>query len=61
MDWTTVLRVLFIIAMVVGTWRSIKAMGRPVMYEGRRYYRQPDGSFRRWYGGSRKQPSEIGL
>ena len=55
------LKLLTIVFLGIGTWQSLKAMGRPVRFEGRRYYRQADGSYRRWYGGGAKRPDEIGL
>jgi len=55
------LKILTLVFLSIGAWRSVRAMGRPVRFEGRRYYRQPDGSYRRWYGGRAKPPEEIGL
>ena len=55
------LKIVMIVFMTIGLWRSVKAMGRPVLFEGRRYFRQPDGRYRRWYGGSAKKPEDIGL
>lgn len=55
------LKILVLISMSVGLWHSVRAMGRPVRFEGRRYFRHPDGRYRRWYGGRARNPEEIGL
>lgn len=55
------LKIFMIVCMTIGVWQSVRAMGRPVRFEGRRYFRQPDGRYRRWYGGRAKLPEEIGL
>lgn len=54
------LKVAALIFMALGAWRSFKAMGTPVRFEGRRWYRQPDGSYRRWYGGRGRSAAEVG-
>lgn len=58
MTW---LRIIALLAIALGAWRSFKALGEPVRFEGRRYYRHPDGRYRRWYGGRSRRPDEIGL
>lgn len=55
------LKIMMIVAMTIGLWRSVRAMGRPVFFEGRRYYRQADGRYRRWYGGAARKAEDIGL
>ena len=55
------LKVATLIFLALGAWRSFKAMGAPVRFEGRRYYRQADGSYRRWFGGRARRPRDIGL
>jgi hypothetical protein len=57
MEW---IKVLALVAMVYGIWAAYKSLGAPVLHEGSRYFRQPDGSFRRWYGGRRFSASEVG-
>lgn len=56
MEFIDVLRVLFLIGMVYGAWSSYKALPKPIMIDGRRAYRQPDGSYRTWWGGRIKVP-----
>ena len=56
MDW---LKVLVIIAFAAGAWQSFKALGTPVLRGGKRWYLQPDGRFRRWYGGRSRAEEEL--
>lgn len=58
MIWLNIATLLFL---TLGAWRSLKAMGSTVHFERRRYYRQSDGSYRRWFGGRSHQPEDIGL
>jgi hypothetical protein len=58
MEW---IKVLAVIAMLYGVWAAYRSLGSPVLYDGTRYFRQPDGSFRRWYGGRRFSADEVGL
>ncbi|HJO66015.1 hypothetical protein [Sphingomonas sanguinis] len=57
MEW---IKVLAVVAMVYGIWAAYRSLGAPVLHEGARYFRQPDGSFRRWYGGRRFSADEVG-
>lgn len=50
------LHLIVLIFMVVGAWNAWKAMGKPVRLEGRRYYRQSDGSYRTIWGRPVKNP-----
>jgi len=58
MEW---IKVLALVAMVYGIWAAYRSLGAPVLHEGSRYFRQPDGSFCRWYGGRRFSASEVGM
>ena len=58
MTW---LKLASIAMMALGAWTSFKAMGVPVRHGGRLYYRQPDGRYRRWYGGRSFGADELGL
>ncbi|MBB4085118.1 hypothetical protein ACLN6N_04010 [Sphingomonas carotinifaciens] len=58
MEW---IKILALAAMVYGVWATYKALGTPVRYQGHRYFPQSDGTFKRWYGGRRFAPSEIGM
>ena len=55
----TLLRVLAIVGMAAGAWNSWKALGTPLVRGGKRWYLQPDGSYRRWYGGRSLTLAEI--
>lgn len=57
--WMTVLRLLAVIATGLGAWQSWKAMGDPLVRGGRRWYLQPDGNYRRWYGGRARTRREL--
>ncbi|WP_167737679.1 hypothetical protein [Sphingomonas parva] len=58
MTW---LRLIGLLGLALGAWRSLAALGTPIRSNGRRYYLQPDGRYRRWYGGRSYRPDEIGL
>lgn len=58
MTWLKVAALFF---MALGAWRSFRAMGTPVRFAGRRWYRQADGTYRRWYGGRARRAQDIGL
>ncbi|MDQ1156261.1 hypothetical protein QE385_000588 [Sphingomonas sp. SORGH_AS 950] len=58
MEW---IKVLAVVAMVYGVWAAYRSLGAPVLHNGIRYFRQPDGSFRRWYGGQRFSASDVGV
>lgn len=55
------LKIFTLACMAIGAWRSVRAMGEPVRIGGRRYYRQADGTYRRWYGGRARTREDIGL
>jgi hypothetical protein len=55
------LKFLSVAALAFGAWSSYRAMGTPVVFQGRRYFRQADGRYRRWYGGRLFDPGEVGL
>jgi hypothetical protein len=55
------LKLLSVSGLSFGAWSSFRAMGAPIRFEGRRYYRQAHGRYRRWYGGRLFNPDEIGL
>jgi hypothetical protein len=44
-------KLLTTVALTAGAWQSWKALGTPIVRGGRKWYRQPDGRYRRWYGG----------
>lgn len=50
MEWTDVLRLVTVIAMAWGAWQSWKALPKPTIIDGRKCYRQPDGSYRTLWG-----------
>lgn len=58
--WTA-MRLLTVLALLAGAWRSYKSMGTAVRAGGRRYWRGPDGLYRRWYGGRGHGPETLGL
>ena len=51
------LRLLVVVGLACGAWRSWKALGHSVRLDGRRYYRQPDGTYRTFWGGRVRDPS----
>lgn len=55
----TFLRLLAVFGTALGAWQSWKALGVPVVAGGKRWYRQPDGTFRRWYGGRARSREEL--
>jgi hypothetical protein len=57
MDWEQWLRLFVLISMVIGAWNAWKKMGKPVRLNGKRYYRQPDGSYRTVWGRPVKDPA----
>lgn len=57
MNW---LRGLALIGLTMGAVRSFRAMGKPIRRGGMRWYRQPDGRYRRWYGGRSRREEELG-
>jgi hypothetical protein len=59
MDFEPWIRLLVLIAMVAGAWRAWKAMPKPVKHEGRKYYPQPDGSFRTIWGRRVRDPALL--
>lgn len=54
------LKALTAIALSVGAWQSFRAMGTPIVRGGKRWYPQPDGRYRRWYGGRARREDELG-
>lgn len=60
MSWLeTGLRLLVVVGLAYGAWQSWKALGRPVVVDGRRYFRQPDGSYRTFWGGRVRDPDLV--
>ena len=59
MDWEPWIRLFVLVAMVTGAWRAWKAMPKPVLYGRRKYYPQPDGSFRTIWGRKVKDPAIL--
>lgn len=53
------LKGLTLAALSIGAWQSWKALDAPVIRGGKRWYRQPDGRYRRWYGGRALSESEL--
>jgi hypothetical protein len=45
------LKALTLVGLTLGAWQSYKAMGTPIVRGGKRWFLQPDGRYRRWYGG----------
>lgn len=57
--WETALRLFAIVGMAVGAWESWRAMPKPTVVRGRRYYRQPDGSYRSAWGLRVRDPALL--
>jgi hypothetical protein len=53
------LRVLAVIGAAAGAWRSYRALGTPLVRGGKRWYRQPDGRYRRWWGGPARSEEDL--
>jgi len=53
------LKLLTAAALAVGAWQSYRAMGKPVIRGGKRWYKQLDGGYRRWYGGRSYREDEL--
>ena len=53
------LKLFVLIGLILGTWQSFKAMGRPIVRGGKRWFLQPDGRYRRWYGGRAYSEDEL--
>lgn len=56
MDWTDILRLLVVIGMAYGAWAAFKNLPPAALYQGKRYYRQADGSFRTLWGQKVRDP-----
>lgn len=50
MEATDLLRAGVVAGLAYGVWRGWKALPSPVILEGKRYYRQPDGTYRTLLG-----------
>jgi hypothetical protein len=48
-------------ALALWAWQSFRATPKPVIKGGKRWYRQPDARFKRWYGGKSRSAEELGL
>jgi hypothetical protein len=59
MDFEQWIRLFVLIAMVAGAWRAWRAMPKPLQHQGRRYYPQPDGSFRTAWGRRVRDPAIL--
>ena len=53
------LKLLVLIGLILGAWQSFKAMGKPIVRRGKRWFLQPDGRYRRWYGGRAYSEDEL--
>jgi hypothetical protein len=53
------LKLFTIVALSLGAWQSYKAMGTPIVRGGKRWFLQPDGRYRRWYGGRAYSEDEL--
>lgn len=60
MEAIDLLRLVMIVGLAYGAWRGWRALPPPVILEGKRYYRQPDGTYRT-LGGRRVRNPEIML
>lgn len=58
MEAIDLLRLVVIVGLIYGAWRSWKALPSPIILEGKRYYRQPDGTYRT-IGGRRVRDREL--
>jgi len=57
--WENALRLLVIIGMGFGAWNAWKALPEAVVVNGRKYYPQPDGSYRTIWGRRAKDPAVL--
>ena len=53
------LKALTLAGLTFGAWQSYKAMGTPILRGGKRWFLQPDGRYRRWYGGRSYNEDEL--
>lgn len=53
------LRLLVLVSLVLGAWQAWKAQRPPLRIEGKRYYRQPDGSYRTLWGWRIRDPELV--
>ena len=58
MEAIDLLRLVVIVGLAYGAWRGWRALPSPVILEGKRYYRQPDGTYRT-LGGRRVRSREL--
>ena len=60
MDWTDlVLRLLAIVGVGWFLWQGFRRTQKRIVHAGRRYYRQPDGSFRTIWGRRVTDPAVL--
>jgi hypothetical protein len=59
MEWVDVLRLITVAALAYGAWRTFRNRPPVRTLHGRRYYRQPDGSYRTIWGGRVKNAATI--
>lgn len=57
MEAIDLLRMGVVVGLAYGAWRGWKALPPPVVFEGKRYYRQPDGTYRTLFGRRVQNPS----
>ena len=55
-----ILKIIVLIGLVLGAWQSFKALGKPTLRGGKRWYRQPNGLYCRWYGGRSRTEEQLG-
>lgn len=57
--WEVALRLFASLGMAIGAWEAWRALPKPTKVNGRRYYRQPDGSFRTAWGLRVRDPALL--
>ena len=53
------LKALTVVALSLGAWRRYKAMGKPIVRGGKRWWRQPDGRYARWHGVGLRREEDL--
>lgn len=59
MEAIDLLRLGVVAGLAYGAWRGWKALPTPVVFEGKRYYRQPDGTYRTLFGRRVRNPDLL--
>lgn len=59
MEAIDLLRVGVVVGLAYGAWRGWKALPTPVVFDGKRYYRQLDGTYRTLFGRRVRNPELV--